>query len=62
MVALNELKVGERIEKVLPVVINDLAELAAFECKCRRATRGVMVRSAASPYKSGRSTVRKATC
>jgi DNA ligase-1 len=47
--------------KVLPVLIQDSAELAAYEEECIAAGyEGVMVRTPHSPYKCGRSTEREA--
>jgi DNA ligase-1 len=50
-----------RIVKVLPVLIRDAADLAAYEEECITAGyEGVMVRTPNSPYKCGRSTEREA--
>jgi DNA ligase-1 len=48
------------VQKVLPVRINNAAELAAYEEQCLAAGyEGVMVRDPAGPYKCGRSTERE---
>jgi DNA ligase-1 len=45
---------------VLPVLINNVEELLAFEAKClAEGYEGVMVRTPDGPYKEGRSTVRE---
>jgi DNA ligase-1 len=50
-----------RIVKVLPLLIRNVAELAAYEEECVAAGyEGVMVRTPHSPYKCGRSTEREA--
>jgi DNA ligase 1 len=49
------------VVKVLPVMIHNAAELAAYEEACiSSGYEGVMVRSIHSPYKCGRSTEREA--
>ena len=49
-----------RMVKVLPVMIRNAAELAAYEEECITAGyEGVMVRTPDSPYKCGRSTERE---
>jgi DNA ligase-1 len=51
----------ERVVKVLPKLIRNLAELTAYEEECIAAGyEGVMVRTPNSPYKCGRSTEREA--
>ena len=50
-----------RIVKVLPLLVRNVAELAAYEEECFAAGyEGVMVRTPHSPYKCGRSTEREA--
>ena len=61
MEALAALPDSPRIVKVLPVLIRDAADLAAYEEECITAGyEGVMVRTPNSPYKCGRSTEREA--
>ena len=57
---LQRLPQSERVEKVLPVQINNASELAAYEEKCiAEGYEGVMVRDPQGPYKCGRSTERE---
>ena len=50
----------DHVEKVLPVEIADVAQLAAYEEEClATGYEGVMVRDPAGPYKCGRSTERE---
>ena len=58
--ALAALPDSDRVVKVLPVEVNDAAELTAFvECCMAEGYEGAMVRTPDSPYKCGRSTVRQ---
>jgi len=61
MKRLKELKVeSSSIQKLLPVVINNIDELLAFEKKSlSEGFEGIMLRSIDSPYKFGRSTLRQ---
>ncbi len=57
---LERLPQWDRVEKVLPVEIKNVEELAAYEEECLAAGyEGVMVRDPAGPYKCGRSTERE---
>jgi DNA ligase-1 len=61
MTHLAELPDSVRIVKVLPILICNVAELAAYEEECIvTGYEGVMVRTPHSPYKCGRSTEREA--
>ena len=61
MEALAALPDSPRIVKILPVLIPDCTDLAAYEEECITAGyEGVMVRTPNSPYKCGRSTEREA--
>jgi DNA ligase 1 len=56
MAALKTISLPDFCKKILPVEVKDLAELQAFEEKCiAEGYEGAMWRSAASPYKQGRS-------
>ena len=60
MEALAALPDSPRIVKILPVLIPDCTALAAYEEECITAGyEGVMVRTPNSPYKCGRSLLRK---
>jgi DNA ligase-1 len=60
MVKLDGLPNTPHMRKVLPVVINNRAELDAFEEKClSEGFEGIMIRTPNSPYKCGRSTERE---
>ena len=50
----------ERVQKVLPVEMRSLEDLAAYEERCvSEGFEGVMIRTPDSPYKCGRSTERE---
>ncbi len=60
MTGLENLKLPEFVEKVLPIYARNLADLTEYEEKTlQRGYEGVMVRSVDGPYKCGRSTVRE---
>lgn len=61
MARLAALPDSARVVKVLPVLVRNACELAAYEEECLSAGyEGVMVRTPDSPYKCGRSTEREA--
>ena len=50
----------ERVQKVLPVAMQNLDQLTAYEAQCvAEGFEGVMIRTPDSPYKCGRSTERE---
>ena len=60
MAQLERLAEWDRVVKVLPMVIPDVAQLALYEERCiQEGYEGVMVRDPAGPYKCGRSTERE---
>ena len=60
MQELKQLPEFERVQKVLPVEMRSLEDLAAYEERCvAQGFEGVMIRTPDSPYKCGRSTERE---
>lgn len=60
MLMLEELVLPEFCRKLLPKTINSIEELSAYEAEClAQGYEGLIIRSPASPYKCGRSTLKE---